>query len=305
MENQCNEVLVSISCLTYNHEPYIRKCLDSFLMQKTDFKFEIVIHDDASTDGTAEIIKEYQSMYPTIFNPTYQNVNQYSQGVKVMWEYNAPKWRGKYVAFCEGDDFWIDPLKLQKQVDFLEKNPDFSIVCHNAQVIYDDTKKRSRLLSRIKKNTEISMKEILNNWDIATSSIVFRKVFTDNYPKWHKDIYSGDFTLVLILMNYGRNFFLKDVMSTYRVNYSGTSATARYNDHAVFIWQQHINLLNYFDQFSNGIYGNIIKDRIEFLKNEIIFSDYKSKSIFRALRYMPLLFIKKIMRRIGIYAFNL
>jgi len=109
--NQSNtDPLVSICCLTYNHAPYIRDAIEGFLMQKTNFPVEILIHDDASTDGTADIIREYETRYPDIIKPIYQTENQYSKGVKISWEYQFSRARGKYIALCEGDDYWTDKL---------------------------------------------------------------------------------------------------------------------------------------------------------------------------------------------------
>jgi len=119
---------LSICCLTYNHAPYIRKCLDGFLMQKTDFEFEILIHDDASKDGTEEIIREFEAKYPEIIKPIYELENQWVKGRRGSSKFNFPRVRGKYIALCEGDDYWTDPLKLQKQVDFLEANEDYGLV---------------------------------------------------------------------------------------------------------------------------------------------------------------------------------
>lgn len=113
--------LVSISCITYNHVSYIRQCLDGFLMQKTDFPFEIVVHDDASTDKTAEIVREYEKKYPNIIKPIYELENQYSKPGISINDITFPYLRGKYIALCEGDDYWIDENKLQMQVDFLSK----------------------------------------------------------------------------------------------------------------------------------------------------------------------------------------
>lgn len=117
--------LVSISCITYNHEKYIRDCLEGFLMQKTNFQYEILIHDDASTDNTQTIIREYQAHFPDIIKPILQVDNKYSQG-KNVFKINNDRALGKYIALCEGDDFWCDPQKLQVQCDFMEANPDFS-----------------------------------------------------------------------------------------------------------------------------------------------------------------------------------
>jgi len=108
-----NTPLVSICCMTYNHEPYIRQCIEGFLIQKTSFSFEIIIHDDASSDKTADIVREYSMKYPTIIHPILQVENQFSKGVKIFQTYVQHRIKGKYIAFCEGDDYWIDPQKLE------------------------------------------------------------------------------------------------------------------------------------------------------------------------------------------------
>ena len=137
MQNWNGEIpLVSISCITYNHEPYIVQALNGFLMQKTSFPFEVLVHDDASTDRTADIIREYEKKFPKIIKPIYQKENQYSKGfTAVTATWNFPRAQGKYIALCEGDDYWIDENKLQIQVDFLERNPEYTMCFHNAEVL--------------------------------------------------------------------------------------------------------------------------------------------------------------------------
>lgn len=123
--------LVSISCVTFNHVDYIRDCFEGFLSQQTNFSFEILVHDDASTDGTKAIIEAYTEKYPTVFFPICQSENQYSKGVRgLSTKYNIPRVSGKYIAFSDGDDYWTDPFKLQKQVDFLEANPEYVVCSH-------------------------------------------------------------------------------------------------------------------------------------------------------------------------------
>ena len=117
-------LMVTIRCITYNHESYIRQCLDGFLMQKTTFRFEAIVHDDASTDGTATIIREYADKYPNIIKPIFETENQYSKRDGSLRRILDAHTHGKYIAMCEGDDYWTDPYKLQKQVDFLESHPD-------------------------------------------------------------------------------------------------------------------------------------------------------------------------------------
>ena len=120
--------IVSVVCATFNHEKYIERAIDGFLMQETSFPFEIIIHDDASTDNTAEIIRGYHADYPRIVRPIYQKENQYSKNVLNPLINTVANSTGKYIAFCEGDDYWTDPLKLKKQVDFMEANPDLGLV---------------------------------------------------------------------------------------------------------------------------------------------------------------------------------
>ena len=146
-----HEVDVSIICTAYNQKKYIRNTLDGFLMQKTDFKYEIIVHDDASTDGTAAVIMEYANQYPDIIIPICQTENQYSQGVPFIFEYIIPMVNGKYIAYCEGDDYWFEPLKLQWQYDFMESHRDYIACGHNVVMIEDDNSlmaKDSPLYSR-------------------------------------------------------------------------------------------------------------------------------------------------------------
>ena len=128
------KIKVSIICMAYNHEKFISKALDGFLMQKTNFEYEILISDDASTDNTTQIIKEYEKKYPEIIKVIYQKENQYSKGIAPsMFLYEIAQ--GKYLSFCEGDDYWTDENKLQKQVDFLEENKEYYAVYHNVRVV--------------------------------------------------------------------------------------------------------------------------------------------------------------------------
>src|SRR5690554_6365417 len=130
------KIPLSICCLTYNHKPFIEKAINSFLTQKTNFSFEVLIHDDASTDGTSEIVKAYESKYPSIIKPIYQTENQWSKGLRsITVNYNFTRAKGKYIAICEGDDYWTDPHKLQKQVEFLEENEEYVMCFTNVCVI--------------------------------------------------------------------------------------------------------------------------------------------------------------------------
>jgi len=146
--------LVSILCVTFNQKNYIRQTIDGFLKQKVNFSIEIIIHDDASTDGTAEIVKEYAEKYPNIIKPILQKENQYSQGIGIWTTHIYPKAQGKYFAECEGDDYWTDPNKLQHQVDFLERNPEY-IFSHTSFKYYDQANNKFLEDSSVAENSRI------------------------------------------------------------------------------------------------------------------------------------------------------
>ncbi|WP_415576232.1 glycosyltransferase, partial [Kaistella daneshvariae] len=221
---------VSICCITYNHEDYIRKSLESFMMQKCAFSFEVLIHDDASADGTQEIIKEFQEKYPDIIKPIFQTENQYSKKIgSVNAKFNFPRAKGKYIALCEGDDYWTDPLKLQKQVDFLENNPDCSMVFTNAHVsIEDDGKKmnEARGLFQFSESKFFKDFEILENWVVPTASVLFRKKYLDENLKRINNLGNflyGDIVLFLYLSTKGKLYGMNDPMVVYRRHIGGVT----------------------------------------------------------------------------------
>lgn len=212
-------LLVSISCITYNHAPYIRQCLDGFLMQKTDFAFEILIHDDCSTDGTAEIIKEYESQYPDIIKPLYEEENQWIKGRRGSTVFNFPRAKGKYIAMCEGDDYWTDPLKLQKQVDFLEKHKDYVMTYTDAVVVDKDNK---RLLHRTPRRYSGNItRELLENGNfIVTASTCFLNLYKDYEKEFDNlpfKLVMGDKLMWLYYSTIGKIHYFKEKMVAYRV----------------------------------------------------------------------------------------
>lgn len=167
------EPLVSICCITYNHVNYIRDCIDGFLMQETTFAMEVIIHDDASTDGTGEIVKEYTNKHSNLIHAILQNENQYSKGIKPIIKYVYPIARGKYIAVCEGDDYWTDPYKMQKQVDFLEANPDYGMVHTGVQVV-DKNGELILLSDSEKPSGEVFYDLLLGSAFIVTCSVCAR-----------------------------------------------------------------------------------------------------------------------------------
>ena len=217
--------LVSISCITYNHENYIRDAIEGFLMQKTTFPVEILIHDDASTDKTASIVREYEEKYPQLIKPIYQTENQYSKRDGTIGRIQRGRARGKYYAICEGDDYWTDPLKLQKQVEFLDNNPECSLVCHS---IMDEIGSRLNTRQIVDVNRYLTNEEIIiaRGMITPTLSIVFRRKHLENLPKWVVTSPVGDIPLVFYLMTKGKVFCFKDIMGVYR-KYHATSWSNR------------------------------------------------------------------------------
>ena len=191
--------LVSICCLTYNHELFITKAIEGFLMQKTSFPIEIIIHDDASTDGTYEIVKSYSKKYPNLIVPIIQTENQWSKGIRPSPTYVWPRAQGKYIALCEGDDYWTDPFKLQKQVDILESNPAFSLCFHNSRYLTNKKGGIEKLFCKLQKKTFNIDDVIERDWFIPTQSMIFRSTYIKDLPFFFEFIPSGDLALQLIL----------------------------------------------------------------------------------------------------------
>lgn len=224
MKNFENEKpLVSICCITYNHAKYIRDALDGFMMQETDFPFEVLIHDDASTDGTADIIREYEKKYPGIIKPIYQTENQYSKGVKISTTYNYPRAQGKYIALCEGDDFWTDKHKLQVQFDFMENHLDYSMCFHGAVTLGEHDSNDNGLFSHIEER-DYQGQELLETWTVPTASSFFRTEYSKYIPN-NKDFWCGDIIVWLTMSQYGKIRAQKQKMSVYRQLSTGAVST--------------------------------------------------------------------------------
>jgi glycosyltransferase involved in cell wall biosynthesis len=209
--------LVSIVCTTYNHASFIRQCLDGFLMQKTNFDFEVVIHDDASTDDTKEIIEEYTLLHPDIFVPMYQTENQYSKGVRgISIRFNLPRCRGKYIALCEGDDYWTDTLKLQKQFDLIERYPNASMCVALNKQIYVQAGTEKIDLPYIGKHFPLIYFNDATQY-FHTSTYVIRKSMLEYLTLKYLPLFQGDTALRYLLINEGPFVVLNEVVSAYRI----------------------------------------------------------------------------------------
>lgn len=215
-----NDLVVTIRCTVYNHEPYIRQCLEGFVMQKTNFRFEAIVHDDASTDNSAAIIREYAEKYPDIIKPILQTENQYSKRDGSIRRIMDAHTHGKYVAICEGDDYWIDPFKLQKQVDFLEENPEYGMVRTEIHRYYQEKKEfEYNFFSTIRKDIhEDSLREyLLKGWFAAPCTWLLRRELYSTVPVLPKDCFSGDINVILCIASSSKIGFIKDATAVYRI----------------------------------------------------------------------------------------
>lgn len=228
VQEKNDRLMVTIRCLVYNHEKYIRQCLDGFVMQQTNFRFVAIVHDDASTDNSATIIKEYADRYPDIIKPILEKENLYSKCDGSLLKILNENTLGKYVAMCEGDDYWTDPLKLQKQIDFLENNKEYVACAHQSNLVYRDVVSNQLFCYDVPR--VIQLKHVMEMRPFHTNTVVYRKeqVFDILYNDSRPDVFSGDRLMYLILAGVGEIYFFDDVMSIYRKHSMGASSTVTY-----------------------------------------------------------------------------
>ena len=285
--------LVSVCTLAYNHEPYIRECLDGILMQKTDFAFELLIHDDASTDGTADIIREYETKYPDIIKPIYQTENQYSKGVKVSLTYQYPRAKGKYIAMCEGDDYWTDPLKLQKQVDFMEANEDIPCCFHRVDIFRQNENKFEKgSLPKFIKEDDNNEGEFFTNddrlekWFAYILAIMFRTKYVDYLAENSKkyEFAFNDNHVIYYLMKDSKAYYFKDSMATYRINDGGVFGNKDKTYKLSYSYsltkemyevENNSNTKEYYNKSIVNLFHNYIDNREYFNAIKFIYKHYK------------------------------
>ena len=281
-----NEIVVSVICNTYNHEKYVRDALESFVAQKTNFEYEILVHDDASTDGTADIIREYEGKYPNLIKPIYQTENQYSKGVLVGITYQYPRAKGKYIALCEGDDYWIDLLKLQKQVDYMESHPDCTF-CFTNGFIEDQSQLDMIRTPFIPYNDQdrFFYKDEDQNYDlnnsyqmtfVPTASFLYRKdtyMYVSNF--FVGKCPTGDLRIRLYLTSQGYAHYICDKTCVYRQNVpeSAMSRWKKYDRKKVYSHNELIlTMLRNLDGFTDGkFHDGIVKIENGYIKN-LLFS---------------------------------
>lgn len=244
MQNNCNNPIVTIRCWTFNHKPYIRQCLDGFVIQKTNFPYFAVVVDDTSTDGEQEVLWDFinNELDPTSLQKDETDdfvrvvaphkTNKHCIFIIILLKYNHysirkakrpyyKEWeeKTKYIAICEGDDYWTDPLKLQKQVDFMESHPDFTMVCNRAKLYSERQKKFIGENYCYNKSQVVKTKDVIYRTGvfIPTCSIVHRKTITDVIPDYWAKCKVGDYPLQIMCAMKGKVYYFNDIMSVYRV----------------------------------------------------------------------------------------
>lgn len=246
-----HEYLVDIPMCAYRHEKYIEEAILGVVNQQTTFKYRLLIGEDCSPDGTRDIIKKYAAMYPDKILPFFHEKN-IGAHANTQILFNAC--RAKYIALCDGDDYWTDPTKLQKQIDFLEKNADFSICFHQVKMVYADGS-REPVYSG-KKQKDISTFEDLTFGNfINTASTVFRNNLKQTMPDWFARIPSGDWTLFLLNAQFGKIYFINEPMAVYRINPSSTWA----NQTTMEMVQKMISILNIYEKEFDNNYADLFK----------------------------------------------
>jgi len=281
-----NTPLVSVVSIAYQHAPFIRQCMDSVLMQKTSFPIEYIVHDDASTDGTADIIREYEARYPDIIKAVYQTENQYSKGAKIWGEFLFPHVRGKYIATCDGDDYWTDPLKLQKQVDFLEANPDYAICggkYHYRYVGQDEILDYDwKELKNYPKGRTFTFDDFFDTYPLLTLTVCFRSEYVSNINKYKTCI---DDTVYCLVLDRGKAFCIPEYFGVYQLHPGGVNAGKTHRQRLQFSVDFHKQVLPDFGHKSKSLRKRNIRDTIDLYFYDLAESKHFFKDYLKIVRF--------------------
>lgn len=273
--------MISIICNTYNQEKYIADALESFLMQEVSVPFEILVHDDASTDATADIIRKYEKKYPDIIKPIYQTENQYSKNVSITAEIQIPRAEGKYIAFCEGDDYWSDSRKLQSQYDFMESHTKFSACCH-AYSMVDKEKVLIEERYDFSQNCVVPMSRLLGNQlEVPHFATLFvRKDILSDYTNPFLGKTSSDMTLRVFCATKGDIYYINKNMSCYRRFAAGswTVQVGRTSEGMLDQFKQYIPFLEKLNRYTAGQYDEEIKKALDdrLFQIDLLENNYRS-----------------------------
>lgn len=227
--------LVSVRVITYNHGRFLRECLNGIMAQETSFPLEVVIGEDCSTDDTRLICQEFRARYP---DKVRLLLHARNVGAQANARLTREACTGKYIAFCEGDDYWTDPTKLQKQVDFLEANPAYVLCFHNCWMKFEQDPGKVMKLFHDYTKTDYAIPDLIGKWLIPTASVVFRNHLLTEYPEWLRNAVVGDTPFYILLASFGQLKLLPGVMAVYRRHDGGATNLL----HGYRYWERMIEL---------------------------------------------------------------
>ena len=273
--------LVSVFCLAYNHENYIARALDSMVCQKTDFAYEIFVHDDASTDRTAEILREYEARYPDKIHGYYETVNQFhNTDLHYTRDLLVPLSSGDFFAFCECDDSWEDPLKLQRQVDFLRSHPEHSMCVHAAyKHLIGTDESKDEIYPQIAEDRDYDAGEIIRTGAglFATNSFMIRREAYLDPPDCFRTQDIGDYTILMYASFLGKVHCLKQPMSRHNEGVKDSWTVRIWNDPERHVLHQQamVKLLQGIDSHYEGKYHEAFADAIREREADILMTEFQ------------------------------
>lgn len=299
IQNSSSNIKVSVLYMTFNVENYVSEAMESFLAQKTNFNYEIVIHDDASTDKTQEILLEYQKKYPEIITLILQSENQHS---KCNWpdDISLNYCKGEYIAMCDGDDFWCDNNKLQIQADFLDQHKDYSLCAHPTQLANEKgIYLEGKVMRPYTNDTDVSISDMLTRWLFATCSLVFRSDVRGKEPlPFRGDCINNDFALTSYLAIKGKVRYIDKIMCVYRTQ-AKNSTNIRFKsiDKLTIQNVKFYHMIERFDQYTEHKYTNLLniqKQNIAYgtLLKYDNFKSAKKSSLYKYLTFKNKLKLK-------------
>lgn len=283
--------LLSVHIITYNQERYIAQAIEGALRQKTDFPYEIIIGEDCSTDGTANIVLEYQRTHPDMIRviTSEHNVGPAANSRRV-----RQACRGRYLAICDGDDYWTDPKKLQMQVEFLEAKPEYSMCCHDVDIVSDGVPQDHHKYVEFSGDT-FSFDDAVRGHFIPTLSVVCRREPLDALPEWVSDCVSGDIPMELLLLDSGLGYYIHETMGIKRDNPGGVTYIAERKKRATYSFLRMYKRLNVHTQ---GRHHSVLHWKIADLSLIMAKTHLRAKRPVQFLKYLSesLLYDKTVMR---------
>lgn len=293
-----NKILVSVICLTYNQEKYIAQCMDSLVNQNTRFKYEIIVHDDNSNDDTQKILTEYETRYSDRVSLILQDENQYSKGINILDDIVVPRAKGKYIAICEGDDYWTDINKLEKQVEAMENNSKCWICSHAVSMVDEEGLNVIGKIAPSERNCIFNIAEVIkgDGGFVGTNSLLIRReAFEQKYT--FRKVYPLDYFLQIMGTLHGGMLYLTDEMSAYRTFSEGSWSNSMMQDQEKFCrhYKKMIIALRQLDDETEQVYHDEIEHIIFRQEFNILNIEKKYREIIKNKKFLEVLSLREIL----------